>query len=68
MYTVVGDPVNRAAKLQNHTKLESVRGLATVSALERAMGQGYDGARAAEILRGREVAGVGGPADLVVIR
>ena len=67
-YTVIGDPVNRAAKLQNHTKVESVRALATVSALEQAAAQGYDGARAAKVLRTREVAGVAGPVDLVAIR
>lgn len=67
-YTVIGDPVNRAAKLQNHTKVENVRALATVSALEQAVRQGYDNARASEILTGREVAGVGEPLDLVVIR
>lgn len=67
-YTVIGDPVNRAAKLQNHTKVENVRALATVSALEQAMRQGYDQTRASAILTAREVAGVGEPLDLVVIR
>jgi adenylate cyclase len=67
-YTVIGDPVNRAAKLQNHTKVENVRALATFSALERAVKQGYDRARASVILSAREVAGVGEPVDLVVIR
>ena len=67
-YAVIGDPVNRAAKLQNHTKVENVRALATASALECAVRQGYDRARASEIRTGREVAGVGGLLDLVVIR
>ncbi|MBI3042292.1 MAG: adenylate/guanylate cyclase domain-containing protein [Betaproteobacteria bacterium] len=67
-YTVIGDPVNRAAKLQNHTKAEGVRALATVSALERAVRQGYDRARALKVLTVREVAGIGETLDLVAIR
>jgi len=67
-FTVIGDPVNRAAKLQNHTKAEKVSALATVSALECAVRQGYDKTRASDIRAGREVAGVGEPLDLVVIR
>ena len=67
-YAVIGDPVNRAAKLQNHTKVENVRALATVRALEVAVRQGYDKTRATEIRNGREVAGVEEPLDLVVIR
>ena len=67
-YAVIGDPVNRAAKLQNHTKVENVQALATIFALEQAVRQGYDKTRAAEIRTGRDVAGVGEPLDLVVIR
>lgn len=67
-YAVIGDPVNRAAKLQNHTKIEHVRALATVSALDHAVRQGYDKTRAADIRTGREVAGIGEPLDLVVIQ
>ncbi len=66
-YAVIGDPVNRAAKLQNHTKAESVRALATRHALERAREQGYEGTRAATRLDARKVAGVEEPLDLVVI-
>ena len=67
-YAVIGDPVNRAAKLQNHTKAEGVRALATVTAVERALQQGYDGERASELRLGREVAGIAEPIDLAVIR
>jgi class 3 adenylate cyclase len=31
-YAVIGDPVNRAAKIQNHTKVEGVRALTSVFA------------------------------------
>ena len=66
-YAVIGDPVNRAAKLQNHTKAEKVLALTTVDALERAVEQGYDAARAGEKRTARAVAGVADPMDLVVI-
>ena len=67
-YAVIGDPVNRAAKLQNHTKVENVRALATVSAFQHAVRQGYDRTRISEILTARNVAGIGEPLDLAVIR
>ena len=66
-YAVIGDPVNRAAKLQNHTKAEGVRALATPLARDRAVEQGYAPARAAKVLAGRTVAGIAEPVDLVVI-
>ncbi len=40
-YTVIGDAVNLAAKLEKHTKVESVRALCTASAWEAALQQGY---------------------------
>ena len=66
-YAVIGDPVNRAAKLQNHTKAEGVRALATPLARTRAIEQGYEPARAATVLAGRAVAGIAEPIELVVI-
>ncbi len=66
-YAVIGDPVNRAAKLQNHTKVEDVKALATHETLERARTQGHDGNRCVATLRARPVAGIAQPVDLVVI-
>ncbi len=66
-YAVIGDPVNRAAKLQNHTKLERVRALTTTVAVERAISQGYSGTRAGEVRAARQCAGIAEPIDLVVI-
>ena len=66
-YAVIGDPVNRAAKLQNHSKVEQVGALATTDALHRAVGQGYDAARASELRSARQCAGIAEPIDLVVI-
>ena len=67
-YAVLGDPVNRAAKLQNHTKAEKVRALTTADALARAIGQGFDPARCAEQRPACRVAGIDDPLDLVVIQ
>lgn len=66
-YAVIGDPVNRAAKLQNHTKVEGVRALATCATVDSAVAQGYAPAGAIEIRRGREVAGVTGRVDMAVL-
>ena len=66
-YAVIGDPVNRAAKIQNHTKAEGVRALATLPARDKAAAQGYVPERARRVLHGREVAGVAGSVDLVII-
>ena len=66
-YAVIGDPVNRAAKLQNHTKVEAVRALCTCYMLDIAIGQGYDDRRTREIRKARAVAGVAAPEDLAVI-
>ncbi len=66
-YAVIGDPVNRAAKLQNHTKEEGVRALATALACERAVEQGYEAGRAATVLAGRSVAGIAEVVELVVV-
>ena len=66
-YAVIGDTVNRAAKIQNHTKAEGVRALTTVFARDRAAAQGYDPGRARQLLRACEVAGIAGRVDLVVI-
>ena len=66
-YAVIGDPVNRAAKIQAHTKAEGVRALTTRFTLERAAAQGYAPRRAPRPLPAREVNGVPAPVDLAVI-
>jgi adenylate cyclase len=54
-YTVIGEVVNLAAKLEKHTKTEGVRALTTGDAYALALDQGYHPARPAEMLAGRKV-------------
>ena len=64
-YTVIGDAVNLAAKLEKHNKAEKTRGLTTRVAFEAARSQGYTGTK--EILTQRTVGGVSAPLDLAVL-
>ena len=66
-YTVIGDAVNLAAKLEKHTKAEGVRALTTRELLDLARQQGYAEAAAKQILNQREVGGVAAPLDLAVL-
>ena len=64
-YTVIGDAVNLAAKLEKQNKTEGTRGLTTRSMYERALEQGYDGQK--PVLCGRAIGGVVQPVDLVAL-
>ncbi len=66
-YTVIGDAVNLAAKLEKHTKVEAVQGLTTAAGWQLAAQQGYAGADAPEIRAARQVEGVSGALDLAVL-
>lgn len=66
-YTVIGDAVNRAAKLQNHTKAERVRALTTDDAARLAVEQGCRRANDWRVLIRRQVAGLPHALDLVVV-
>jgi adenylate cyclase len=66
-YTVIGDTVNLAAKLEKHNKLEGTRALATVQTLDRALAQGYRPPRELERRPQRPVAGLTEPIDLTVL-
>lgn len=65
-YTVLGDAVNLAAKLEKHTKVEQVRGLTTADTYILAYEQGFK--QPLEVRAARQVAGVDGQFDLAVIR
>ncbi|MFQ5959367.1 MAG: adenylate/guanylate cyclase domain-containing protein, partial [Alphaproteobacteria bacterium] len=66
-FTVIGDAVNLAAKLEKHTKVEGARALTTPAALARAREQGYARAQTPETRPARAVEGVEAPLDLVVL-
>lgn len=66
-YAIIGDPVNRAAKMQNQTKVEGVLGLASRACRDRAIEQGYVPEGPQPVLAGRAVAGVSGLVSLVAL-
>ncbi len=64
-YTVIGDAVNLAAKLEKQTKAEKVRALTDRATYERARAQGFEASK--EVRAARSVGGVDAPLDLVVL-
>jgi adenylate cyclase len=66
-YTVIGDPVNLAAKLEKHTKEERARGLCTAGAYRLALAQGYRPVRPPDERLQRRVVGLQEPLDLIVL-
>ncbi len=66
-YATIGDPVNRAAKLQGHTKTENVRALVTEAAWSLAAAQGFEPARPYRQRLASAVRGIADPVDLVAI-
>lgn len=67
-YTVIGEPVNLAAKLDKHAKDEKATGVTTREALELAKAQGYTPQAQLELREGRRVDGVKGTVDLAIFR
>ncbi|MEH7828078.1 adenylate/guanylate cyclase domain-containing protein [Gemmobacter denitrificans] len=65
-WTVIGDPVNLAAKLEKHCKTRGVAALATREALELSRHQGFD-PEGAQVFSHEIVEGVGHPVDLVAL-
>lgn len=65
-YTVIGDAVNVAAKLEKHAKLEAARVIATKEALDRAQAQGVAVAPL-RLVRAAPVEGVASPMDLAIL-
>ncbi len=66
-FTVIGEPVNLAAKLEKQNKQESATALTTAATLARAQAEGYRPERPPEPRPGRAVEGLGEPVDLVVL-
>jgi adenylate cyclase len=65
-YAVIGDPVNRAAKIQNHTKAARVRALGTTEIVALARTQGLS-VGDCEVIAAAEVDGIPQPIDLAVL-
>jgi len=66
-FTVIGDAVNFAAKLEKHNKDEMTRALVDSSTYARAEQQGYVAPARRECRPGRKVAGVTDLVDIVVL-
>jgi adenylate cyclase len=66
-YTVIGEPVNLAAKLEKHTKLEAVRAICDRDTYRLAFDQGFRPQAAPEELPQRTVSGLDQPLDLVAL-
>jgi adenylate cyclase len=68
-YTVIGDAVNRSAKLEQHNKPLGTRAICDAETYARALAQGYAPAPAGPPRRiaASAVAGVGHPVDVVVL-
>lgn len=66
-YTVIGDAVNLAAKLEKHNKIEKTRALTTRNTLTIAQSQGYQAPENKIVRMQKSVAGVQEPVDLVVL-
>jgi len=65
-FTVIGDAVNRSAKLEKHNKVLGTSAVADRQTLERALAQGYRPAAEPHIVSG-EVEGTAGMAEIVVL-
>ena len=66
-FTVIGEPVNLAAKIEKQNKVEKVRALTTADTLRLAEAQGYMAPAAPEHRPARAVEGLTEPVDLVVL-
>ncbi|HJM49810.1 MAG TPA: adenylate/guanylate cyclase domain-containing protein [Alphaproteobacteria bacterium] len=66
-YTVIGEPVNLAAKLEKHNKTASVRALTTKNSYAQAQAQGYRPPAAKAELPGSTIEGLTEPVDLIVL-
>jgi class 3 adenylate cyclase len=66
-FTVLGDPVNVAAKLEKHAKAEAAPVVATAAVAASARAQGWRPRLAARDCPARAVEGLAAPADLVVL-
>ena len=67
-YTVIGEAVNLAAKLEKHNKAEATTALVTRAMFESAKQQGYAPPKTFEQRPARSVSGAPGQIDLTILR
>ncbi len=67
-YTVIGEAVNLAAKLEKHNKIEGTSALVPLGMFELALTQGYDPIQKFERRDMRTIAGAPEPMTLTVVR
>ena len=67
-YTVIGEAVNLAAKLEKHNKVEGTRALVPAATFEAALAAGYRPSSAVERRVARRIIGAPEPLDLVALR
>lgn len=66
-FTVIGEAVNLAAKLEKHNKVEGSRALTTGDCLRQAIEQGYVAPDGCRLIKAAAVGGVGAPLDLIAL-
>jgi len=66
-YTVIGDAVNLATKLEKHNKAIGARALASGETYDLALSQGYRPAGQPDRIAGVEIVGIDGPVEVVVL-
>lgn len=66
-FTVIGEPVNLAAKLEKHNKTEGTNALATFEAFRLARQQGFVRSSSVEERPARRIEGLAEPIDVVVL-
>ena len=66
-YTIIGDSVNLAARLEKQTKRQSCNALTTRAAFELALAQGYVPGATPRPIAAVDIEGIGVPVDLVVL-
>ena len=64
---MIGDAVNRSAKIEQHNKVLGVRALCDAAIYDLALAQGYAPPDMKRRVLGADVAGLGAPLDLVVL-
>lgn len=66
-FTVIGEPVNLASKLEKHNKIEGTGALATCEALRLARRQGFVSDSSVEARPARRIEGLAEPIDIVAL-